>query len=652
MSQRAFRVQVYENEFTTFSTTGVVNQKGRPLAFPDPGQISGLRFSTVLPGGFGECRFVYEPSDRIDAARWKSNMMGQHLEIWEAADIAFYGILDEPAHDVLGGKVDCLARGYYSTLSEILYTPVNTSTYAFLAAVGHLLAGTGGGDGFGFRGSYIDGATTRITDTGESVQIQIGSSGLETPREAIELWTGLGDVSGNRYWPAVWDSRQLEIRLEGAGARTWYCRKDQLSQGIFRASRLDVRNHIRVSYIDTADSVRKTTAAVEDLPSQKRYGKRQILHTAGELSGAQALQLADSILAKLKDPRDRPAVALRGGVMDGGGVERPLWYVRAGDTLIAQDLDLPDRPLGEMVDGRNRFVIRGTDYDSEGDTLSITPELEELSLERVVAQAVEQVSVRSRSALQPGEAPGSTPDIPARRTANGFTLSDVTSPKLWLRADDLIGVLAENQLVSTWEDQSGQNNDASQATAANKPIFMREEVSQRWCLRFDGKGTNLSNAALILSSGTAARTIAVVARLRSRRTTWNALFDLNKTAAATGVGFGCTTYCSVHVFAGNRTFLEGGNVDQPSIFVFRAAASSNVSATVARLNGRNLNQEGVAAAAINTGTGGFLIGTAHFSSAQCEMDLLEILVWESSSTTETDTVEAYLADVYEITLAT
>ena len=63
-----------------------------------------------------------------------------------------------------------------------------------------------------------------------------------------------------------------------------------------------------------------------------------------------------------------------------------------------------------------------------------------------------------------------------------FDPSTITGCKLWLKADSL--ALSDGAAVSTWPDSSGLSNDATQATAGNKPIYKTSIVNGKPVVRF------------------------------------------------------------------------------------------------------------------------------------------------------------------------
>lgn len=389
MGVNQFRVQVYENAYVS-STAGINMDKSGLLAAPELGQTSGLRFRTKLPGGFDQCSFTFAGS-LIEAVRWKGKFLAQHLEVLSAGQYAFYGIIEDILLDRIRAQVQVTADGYYFTLEDERYNTTSTTSETMKNAIWWALSQQGAAKDW--RGYFLDGGVGDVTDTNTKVQRRIGSNGNETAREAVELWCQMGDSSNNRYWPAVWDSRKLRVDQESTTTK-WYVRVQDMNLATFGASRKDVWNHIVVSYQDVADGTRKDSTAAQDTTSQQRYGLKQLLYPGGEMNTTAANQLAATLLARLKDPRDRPQIGVD-RIHDTGLVERPLWLVRAGDIIEAIDLELPDRPAGEQVTGRNKWLIRETDYDADSNTLTLTPDQEERSVELTIQQSLDALRIEA-----------------------------------------------------------------------------------------------------------------------------------------------------------------------------------------------------------------------------------------------------------------
>lgn len=75
-----------------------------------------------------------------------------------------------------------------------------------------------------------------------------------------------------------------------------------------------------------------------------------------------------------------------------------------------------------------------------------------------------------------------------RRLPSGgaaFSPDDVAGLHIWLKADAITG-LSDNDPVATWSDSSGNANDATQASAPNRPIYKTGIVNSLPVVRFDG----------------------------------------------------------------------------------------------------------------------------------------------------------------------
>lgn len=66
-----------------------------------------------------------------------------------------------------------------------------------------------------------------------------------------------------------------------------------------------------------------------------------------------------------------------------------------------------------------------------------------------------------------------------------FSPSDITGLVLWLDADAITG-LNDGDPVATWEDQSGQDNDAAQGLSTVRPSYETNELNGLPVVSFDG----------------------------------------------------------------------------------------------------------------------------------------------------------------------
>jgi hypothetical protein len=91
-----------------------------------------------------------------------------------------------------------------------------------------------------------------------------------------------------------------------------------------------------------------------------------------------------------------------------------------------------------------------------------------------------------------------------------FVPTQLTGCMLWLRAD--LGVTLSSGFVSTWADQSGNGNNASQGASANRPGFSQTAMNNLPAIQGNGNATTpffMTTSAFTLGN---AATIAVVAQ--------------------------------------------------------------------------------------------------------------------------------------------
>lgn len=72
-----------------------------------------------------------------------------------------------------------------------------------------------------------------------------------------------------------------------------------------------------------------------------------------------------------------------------------------------------------------------------------------------------------------------------------YDLDSIGTVALWLKAQCITG-LNDGDSVGTWPDNSGNSNDASQATASQKPTWEKNEINGFPIVRFDGSNDCMS----------------------------------------------------------------------------------------------------------------------------------------------------------------
>jgi hypothetical protein len=114
------------------------------------------------------------------------------------------------------------------------------------------------------------------------------------------------------------------------------------------------------------------------------------------------------------------------------------------------------------------------------------------------------------------------------------TPDQVSGLLLWLRADTTVetssGVPSvNNDNIQYWRDRSGNVNDYTQITPANKPLYLTNQLNSKPIIRFNGSSYYLAAAANI----TTARTLFVVLKMNSTPPTdytpiWGSTTDISQ----------------------------------------------------------------------------------------------------------------------------
>lgn len=177
-----------------------------------------------------------------------------------------------------------------------------------------------------------------------------------------------------------------------------------------------------------------------------------------------------------------------------------------GDTKIAQS----EAPL---VNTTNFFVENGTGY-----ALVLTPT--EMTTARGAIYVVDQTNPKVwQDTVLFVETYGATG---AQHPGIGvFDPSSIGGLLLWTASDEITG-LSDGNKVSTWLDVSGNNNDFSNVTSAEQPLYKVNIVNGKPAVYWDGGGDRHLDAGMSIT----AKHIFVVAKFEGATfSTFNGLFS-------------------------------------------------------------------------------------------------------------------------------
>lgn len=225
----------------------------------------------------------------------------------------------------------------------------------------------------------------------------------------------------------------------------------------------------------------------------------------------------------------------------------------------------------------------------------------------------------------------------ARRTAApaAFAPTDIAGCVLWLRADGITG-LSDGDPVTTWADESGEGNDATQATTAKKPSYETGVLNGKPVVRFDGVDDELSGISVAKSG---AYSLFVVAKKVGAIT--GGLLDFNRSD-----NFG-SYFESAGKFALNHRNTEAiytPNVPETWWLLSGKWDGAEIQARVNGSNGSAVTMASVLTDDPMTGRLGRLHDGYYLNG-----DIAEVLLYNSAlNGANVSSVEGYLEDKYAL----
>lgn len=196
--------------------------------------------------------------------------------------------------------------------------------------------------------------------------------------------------------------------------------------------------------------------------------------------------------------------------------------------------------------------------------------------------------------------------------------------------------LSNNDPVASWTDMSGNGYHSTQATAANRPIFVENVLNGQPVVRFDGNNDYLQT--VLASAIPQPITVFIVVKLPSNNATIQNVFD--------GLG---TNRLQFNKQTGNDTFRTfAGTIDDFTI----AGYAGDFTTVTLVYDGANSQTwfDGLSVNTGNTGTnslGTFNIGARNDYLMPLNGDIAEFIVYSDAlDAAERDAVEDYLYDKY------
>jgi Concanavalin A-like lectin/glucanases superfamily len=233
---------------------------------------------------------------------------------------------------------------------------------------------------------------------------------------------------------------------------------------------------------------------------------------------------------------------------------------------------------------------------------------------------------------------------------------------LWLKADAAVyndgGVTAatNGQTVQQWNDQSGNGNNVTQATAGNRPVFQTAAMGAQPAIFFDGAaGTKyLNNTISNLVTAGGARTTFIVSKINTASAIGGTIFTFRRTTAINSLSLGLNAGAN-YIYTDGVT---GANNASTATNIFSIAKSpfivtySSTSGSKIDYRFNTVSQIVSQAGAVSTesGTTGFTVGGREDVASWWQGLISEIIVYNRALTlSETIQIEAYLQTKYGIT---
>lgn len=212
------------------------------------------------------------------------------------------------------------------------------------------------------------------------------------------------------------------------------------------------------------------------------------------------------------------------------------------------------------------------------------------------------------------------------------------STALWLDAADTDTVITESGAVSQWNDKSGNNRHATQSTAANRPAYTANGLTNKNVITFNaGSSTRLSSA---LSAVSATESSFIVANANSANTGQQSLLA---SSASGGRQFRLSsTTASLLIQATASVGASNSNAPKDAATIFNCAYLNSGNSTSFFFNGTSA---GTATSGNSfSGAGTTSVGAQGGGGEGLTGYIAEIVVLQSAPSTDTrQRIEGYLA---------
>lgn len=201
------------------------------------------------------------------------------------------------------------------------------------------------------------------------------------PADELAKLANLGDnqTPPNIYEVGAWEDQVLYFRKRGSAGRTWYIDVRALT---LQRSMDGLYTSAYATYQDASGRTLRTTTS-SDTSAGVSITRRQAVSAGTTTSATLAGVIRDTSLNDTKNPQPRATIGFD-AVYDSTGATWPLYYVRAGDTLVIRNFPAVIGP--STPDRLRSFRLSRTSFDLKTGALSVEPETALPSLDVLVAR--------------------------------------------------------------------------------------------------------------------------------------------------------------------------------------------------------------------------------------------------------------------------
>lgn len=149
---------------------------------------------------------------------------------------------------------------------------------------------------------------------------------------------------------------------------------------------MELATDVRVMYRDAAGTQQQTASAV-DSESESQFWKQEVWDvTIATVPQTVAEQYRTMYLARYKDPQQSSSFRVTGWIRDSRSIRFPLWEMikKFPCSVGIRDIDATLPKMGS-IDHKTTFAVAAARYNYARNELMITPDLEEKTLENLLA---------------------------------------------------------------------------------------------------------------------------------------------------------------------------------------------------------------------------------------------------------------------------